>query len=243
MLGQPGRGIPDGIGQRRQLARLHEVPGGLRCHAGREQQQQPARHGKQVTRRDDHEAAIERPADRHAAREPERAAGPELRGIGAAGRDAIEEEHDLGTLAQHREADDHEQHGQRSGAAGDVAADGRHLAREVGAVALHPDVVPAEHRRRRQQDTGVEHLLAEALERGGDPFGEAGDDERADDAERDAAGDPGAPARHGARRGEHDPDEERRLENLAQDDDRGCDHGTASSQPRAVFALNSPKYS
>ena len=122
-------------------------------------------------------------------------------------------------------------------------ADGLHFPGEFRAVLLHPHVVPAEHGRRSEQDRGVEDLLPDALERSGNRSCAPGDDERARHAGGDANGHPSVAACNTTRGGENDADDQGRLDDLAQDDDGGRDHGCTTSQPRAVFALNSPKNS
>ena len=62
-------------------------------------------------------------------------------------------------LAQHRDRD-HDRHGdQRTLPQRDVAPQRLHLARHLPPMARHPDLVPAQHDGRQDQDRGGEHLL------------------------------------------------------------------------------------
>ena len=125
----------------------------------------------------------------------------------------------------------------------DVGSDGLHVARNLGAVTLHPDVVPAEHRRCGEQHGGVEDLLAHPFERAGDGVREEATMTAPEQAEHDAAAHVAGAAGDAPRRGEDDADDQGGLDDLPQDDDGRGDHGCTTSQPRAVWALNSPKNS
>src|SRR5438132_192045 len=113
--------------------------------------------------------------------------------------------------------------------------------RKRAPVHRHPDVVPREHHHGDAEDRRVEELLAHALRKLRDRLRAARDDERADDAEREAAEDEAAPSGDPARRRAHDADDERGLEDFAEDDERGAEHGYfATTTPFAVFSLYSP---
>ncbi len=88
----------------------------------------------------------------------------------------------------------------------------------------HPEVVPGQHDDGRDQYRGVEQLLPDPLQRAGDDFGQAGNDERAGDADDDAATDPAAAAGDAPRRRQHDRDDERGFKSFAEDDDCRGEH-------------------
>ena len=237
------RAVPHRIHERRQPPGLDEVRGGLRGESGREQQQQRAGDGEQVPRRDRREAAIDERTDRNATGEADHAAGRERMGVGAAGGDAVQEQHEFGALAQDRERDHEQQARQRRGAARDTPTDAGEIGGELATVALHPQAVPTEEGRGGEQHGRVEDFLATALEGVREPPGTECDQRGAGEAERDAAADPPAATGQVPGPGQQDADQQGGLEHLPQDDEGGANHGRATSQPRAVVGLKSPKYS
>ena len=121
--------------------------------------------------------------ERGARRQSQRAAGQKP-GIGntTLGGDAIEEQHDFGTFAQHRHAHHHTQRRQGALAGDDFMARRFQLARHFAAMAGHPDIVPGEHHHGENQDRGVEQFLARTLEQGREAAREGGDQARAQHA-------------------------------------------------------------
>jgi hypothetical protein len=95
-------------------------------------------------------------------------------------------------------------------------------------VLLHPDIVPGEHRDRGEQHGRVEQLLSHPGDRIGDRPGERGHQRCADHAAADSRRHPQSAPRDATRSGHHDADDERRFENLAEDDDPGCQHAADS---------------
>ena len=88
-------------------------------------------------------------------------------------------------------------------------------------MARHPDVVPAEHSDREEQDHRVQQFLADAGGGRGDFGGEQGHEAGADDASRQTGRDPKSAARRTGAGRQDDADDQRRLEYLTKDDD-GC---------------------
>ena len=94
-------------------------------------------------------------------RPPASSAEPDVPG----GEDAVEEQHDFGAFAQHREADHDGERGQRLGAFAHRRADAAHFGGDLAAVPRHPGVVPHQHDDGDAEHAGIEQFLAGALER------------------------------------------------------------------------------
>jgi len=224
LLGEePGR-VPDRAAERRQNVRLDEEVRALRRHAGREQEDEPARHAEEHARREVEQAEIEREAERRARDHASRAADQKSRRADAAARDAIEKEHDLGTLAQHGHADDDRHRIERPRADRHVMTDRLHLGGEFAAVAVHPDIVPAEHRHGDEENAGVEDFLAGAFERARDRAREARDQRRAGEARDDAEHEPARASRNALGRRRDDAQNERGFDDFAENDDQRGEH-------------------
>jgi len=93
-----------------------------------------------------------------------------------------------------------------------------HLASNLGPVLLHPDRVPREHQHREQQDGGVQDLLTDTFESGGDRFGARRNEERAEDPRAHASAHPLAAASNAPGGGQHDSEHEGGLEHFTEDD-------------------------
>ena len=141
------------------------------------------------------------------------------------GGDPVQEEHGLRAFAQHREPDDDQQHRAFAPAVADRAADAARVGGERRAVRRHPQVVPGEHDDGDAQHRRVEEFLADAARQFGDALGAERDDAGAGEPGDDARREPAVAAGHGARRGGDDADDQRGLEDFAEDDDGGGEHG------------------
>ena len=222
VLGQHGRGIPNGVAERRQQIGLDQISGGLRRHAGGEQQDHPAGDREQPPGRDPQQPEIERRPDRDAAGQPDDPTGEQgARAETAARGDAVKEQHRLRALAQHGKPHYHRQHIERPRAGDHRVADFPGGRGQFAAVTRHPDVVPAEHADREEQDHRVQQLLADAGGSCGDLGGEQSDDTGADDASRQSGRDPEPAAPRADTGGQDDADDQRRLQHLTKHDD-GC---------------------
>jgi hypothetical protein len=91
-------------------------------------------------------------------------------------------------------------------------------------VPVHPDIVPAQHGDRGKQDSGVEELLPDAIDRRGDRSGASSDEGGAEDSCGDAAAYPDAATRHPATGRQHDADHKRCFGDLAENDYCGRQH-------------------
>jgi hypothetical protein len=84
--------------------------------------------------------------------------------------------------------------------------------------------VPGQHQDGDDQHAGIEQFLPGSLEQVGDEAGRGRHEPGADKAGHKADDDPQGPSRHAARCGEHDPDDQPGLDDLAEDDDERADH-------------------
>ena len=91
-------------------------------------------------------------------------------------------------------------------------------------MACHPDIVPGEHAHSEDEDAGIEQLLAGARKQCADLACKGGNDAGAGKSGDDAEGNPDSPRRHAFGRGEHDADDESRLEDFAKNDEERCKH-------------------
>ena len=118
----------------------------LRGETGGEQGDQARGDGEQPMRRHREQAKVDQRGQRRAEQDAAGTAGHHVANRRAAsGEDAVEEKHDLGTFAQHRDANDDGEGGQRPIARRNGTAHGAHLARHLAAMARHPGVVPGQH--------------------------------------------------------------------------------------------------
>ena len=144
--------------------------------------------------------------------------------------DTVEEQHNLRSLAHHRDGDDCCQRGERALSEPhrlpDLAQFGGHRA----GVARHPQDVPAQHEHGEAEDGGGEHLLPGAFEGVRQGGGEGRHQAGAGDPGGDAAGDPAAAAADPFGRCEDDADDQPGLHGLAEHDDQADEHAV---DPRA----------
>jgi hypothetical protein len=193
--------------------------------------------------RDPEQAPEDEHAESYAGYDADRATGDHRAAGGIArDRDTVEEEHRFRAFAQHRDRDHHEHHGHRARAAHHVLAHLLRVRRELAPVDGHPDVVPGEHRDGDAEDRGVEELLPHAFRELADLLRAKRDEDRTDQSRGEATDDVADAARDAGSRRRNDADDERGLEDFAEDDERGAEHIVylATMTPLAVFSLNSP---
>ena len=88
--------------------------------------------------------------------------------------------------------------------------------------------MPGEHAHREDQDGGVEQLLPRPVEEGRQPAREDGHKARADQPAENTETHPQAAPGHTLGGGQHDADNQAGLDDLAEDDEQGAEHGWAS---------------
>jgi hypothetical protein len=162
--------------------------------------------------------------------------------------DAIKEQHGLRAFAQHGQADNHRQHIKRPSPGDHRVANLSSGRGQFAPVARHPDVVPAEHSDREEQNHRVQQFLTDPGGGRGDLGGEQGYEAGADDASRQTGRDPEPAARCAGARCQDDADDQRGLEYLTKYDNGCPEHRDrlpyfTTMWPRAVFGLKSPKNS
>ena len=154
--------------------------------------------------------------------------------IFAEAADAVEEQHDLGALAQHGDRHDHRHAEQRLVAGRDRLAHRPHRVRHLAAVLAHPDIVPGEHDHGDDQHGRVEHLLPVAGQRRRDLPGEGREQRGPAQAGGEPARDLAAPPGDALGGRQHDADDQPGLQHLAEDDQRTRKHRYSFAGPAVI---------
>jgi hypothetical protein len=130
----------------------------------------------------------------------------------------------LRAFAQDRQPYGKRERPERLRTAANVMAEPRRVGCEIAPVTGHPHIVPAEHQRSGEQDRGLEQLLAHALGHRTDRTGSGGDTERPQHADNDPPANPKSTLRCATARRHDNADDQRRFEDLSEDDNRGGQH-------------------